>query len=278
MEKPGSLILIATPIGNLSDIAPRAAAALRDADVVYCEDTRHSRQLLTHLGIRGQKLVSLHEHNEAARISEVVTRLAEGQNVALISDAGMPVISDPGQRLVAAVAEAGYSVTAIPGPNAALMALAISGLPAERFRFEGFLPARGSARTQRLQVIAQSPETTILYEAPQRVEKTLSDLLEVGGADRQIAITRELTKLHEEVWRGSLQTAQDYVATKPSRGEYTLVLAGATNVPGLITDDVITTSLKAQLSTGVSRRDAIAQITKQYGVPRKRVYALALDL
>jgi 16S rRNA (cytidine1402-2'-O)-methyltransferase len=278
MDTTGTLLLVATPIGNLGDISRRAIATLRTVDAIYCEDTRRSRQLLTHLEIQGQQLISLREHNEAQRTGEILQRLAAGQRIALISDAGMPVVSDPGQRLVAAVAEAGYTVTAIPGANAAVMALAISGLPAEHFRFEGFLPVRGQARQQRLEAVAQSPETTILYEAPQRLARTVADLLKRSGKERPITIVRELTKLHEEVWRGSLEAAQAYVSTQPPRGEYTLVVAGAAKAPELITDDKITTALKAELSNGASRRDAIGRVAAQLGLPRARVYTLAHNL
>lgn len=278
MHTPGTLVLVATPIGNLGDISVRAAEALKAADIIYCEDTRRSRQLLTHLGIRGQKLASLHEHNEDARVAAVLEQLAAGQMAALVSDTGMPVIADPGRRLVAAVAGAGNQVTAIPGANAALMALAISGLPAERFAFEGFLPPSGSARTRRLEAVAESPQTTILYESPRRVARTLADLGRLCDPDRPVAITRELTKLHEEVWRGTLGAAQEYLDATPPRGEYTLVLGGATDTPELINDDKITTLLQEQLATGASRRSAVDRVTAELGVPRKRVYALALQL
>lgn len=278
MDTAGTLVLVATPIGNLGDISTRAATLLRNADALYCEDTRHSRQLLTHLEIRGQKLVSLHEHNEAVRIKEVLVRLEAGQIVGLVSDAGMPIISDPGQRLVAAAAEAGHTVTAIPGPNAALMALAISGLPAERFHFEGFLPHKGRDRKDRIEAVANLTETTVLYEAPGRVLRTVSDLLAACGPHRPIAIARELTKLHEEVWRGTLEAAEQHLASTERRGEYTLVLGPSTDVPELITDDQITTAVTGQLALSASRKTAVDLVTRQLKVSRKRVYALALKL
>lgn len=271
-------MLVATPIGNLGDISARAAAMLKAADIIYCEDTRRSRQLLTHLGIRGQKLLSLHEHNEDGRTSAVLEQLAGGRTVALVSDAGMPVVSDPGRRLVAAAAEAGHQVTAIPGANAALMALSVSGLPSERFGFEGFLPPRGRARSERLAAVAQAPTTIILYESPRRVARTVTDLAAICGPDRPVTIARELTKLHEEVWRGNLGAAQEYLSATPQRGEYSLVLGGAPDTPELISDDKITTSLQEQLAAGVSRRTAVDNVTAQLGVTRKRVYALALIL
>jgi len=275
----GRLVLVATPIGNLGDIAPRAAETLATADLICCEDTRRSRQLLTHLGITGQRLVSLHEHNEAARIEMVTEQLDAGLVVALISDAGMPVVSDPGQRLVAAVAAAGHTVTAVPGPSAAIMALAISGLPAERFGFEGFLPTQAGPRRERLQALAAESRTSVLYESPHRLAKTLAGLVAACGPQRQIVITRELTKLHEEVWRGSLETATQHVTAVAPRGEYTLVLAGAPEVTASQpTDDAITELVQARLASGDTQRDAIAFAAGHLDVPRKRVYALALKL
>ncbi len=274
----GQLILVATPIGNLGDLPTRAAETLTAADIICCEDTRHSRPLLSHLGITGKKLISLHEHNEVARSAMIIEQLGAGLSVAVISDAGMPVVSDPGQRLVAAVAAAGYCVTAVPGANAAIMALAVSGLPAERFAFEGFLPASGAERRQRLEAISQEARTIILYESPHRLKKTVSDLAKLSGPERQLVITRELTKLHEEVWRGSLTQAIEYVAAVPPRGEYTLVLEGARSSPVVVTDDQIIASLRQELASGVSRRSAVDAVAIGLGVPRKRVYGLALQI
>jgi len=278
MDKTGTLVLVATPIGNLGDISQRAADTLRDADVIYCEDTRHSRRLLTHLEIRGQELVSLHEHNEAERIRAVLERLASGQTVALISDAGMPLISDPGQRLAAAATVAGHIVTAIPGPNAALMALAISGLATDRFHFEGFLPLKNTPRKERIEALAQLTEPTVLYEAPQRVARTVADLLEVCGRDRSVAIARELTKLHEEVWRGDLAGAEPYLQDVPPRGEYCIVLGGAIIKAEVVSDDQIAAALHKQIANGLSKRDAVAAVCRQLGLPRRRVYSVALNL
>jgi 16S rRNA (cytidine1402-2'-O)-methyltransferase len=276
MHPTGTLILVATPIGNLGDISTRAAATLAQADIIYCEDTRRSRPLLTHLGISGQRLVALHQHNEAERVAKVLEQLAVGLNVVLISDAGMPVVSDPGQRLVAAAAAAGHLVTAVPGANAVLTALAISGLPAERFRFEGFLPARGRSRSQRLKSIAAETETVIVYESPQRVAKLVADLSTLTNPNRILAIARELTKLHEEVWRGRLSEAVAYFEQAPPRGEYTVVIAGAETTVPPVSDNEIITALKQELADGVSRRSAIDQVSQRFEVARKRVYALSL--
>ncbi len=208
----GALVVVGTPIGNLGDLSPRAVAALGSADVLYCEDTRHSRKLLSHAGISGVPLRSLHEHNEADRLDEVVAAVAAGRTVGLVSDAGMPAVSDPGARVAAAVAAAGLTVTVVPGPSAVLTALVASGLATDRFCFEGFLPRSGRDRAGRLAVVAAEPRTTVLFEAPGRVAATLADLAGVCGGDRPVAVARELTKLHEEIWRGTLEGAAAWAA------------------------------------------------------------------
>ncbi len=276
--KTGVLWLVGTPIGNLGDIAPRTAQILQEADIIYCEDTRHSRPLLTHLGITGKSLVSFHEHNERDRINGILTRLADDQTVAVISDAGMPVISDPGQSLVAAVAAAGYRVSAAAGPNAALTALAISGLAADRFVFEGFLPAKGSARQQGLQAVAAEFRTCVLYESPHHLKKLLNDLADRCDSSRKIVLARELTKLHEEVWRGSLAEAIEYVNQVTPRGEYTVIVAGAPRLSPMVTDQEIVAALGRELTDGLSRRAAVDRVCAELGAPRKRVYSLALQL
>jgi 16S rRNA (cytidine1402-2'-O)-methyltransferase len=278
MKPDGQLILVATPIGNLGDVSRRAAETLEQADVIYCEDTRHTRQLLSHLAISGQKLVSLHAHNETSRIQQVIDQLEAGQQIALASDAGMPVISDPGQRLVAAVQAAGYTITATPGPNAALMALAISGLPTERFVFEGFLPNSGKTRKERLAVIANEYRTIILYESPHRLERTVVDLAAIINSERVVVLARELTKLHEDVWRGTAAEVLIHVHATPPRGEYTLVIEGAKPVDIEVSDSVIEAALRTQLAAGATSRTAIDAVTQQYQLPRKRVYTLSLKL
>lgn len=278
MAKLAGLVLVATPIGNLGDISPRAAETLAAVDVIYCEDTRRSRQLLSHLEISGKQLVSLHEHNEEARTGEVIAGLASGRTAALISDAGSPVVSDPGQRLVAAVTAAGFSVSAIPGPNAAIMALAISGLPAERFVFEGFLPTRGPARRERLAALQHEARTIILYESPHRLAKTVADLTTISGIDRRLVITRELTKLHEEVWHGRLTDALAHLENTPPRGEYTLVLEGALAEKRSVSDADIRSAIQREIALGQSRRSAVDAVSQRLGVPRRRVYTLALGI
>ena len=274
----GALVLVGTPIGNLGDLSPRAVAALASADVIYCEDTRHSRKLLTHTGIAGVPLRSLHQHNEADRVDEVVAAVASGRTVALVSDAGMPAVSDPGARVVAAVAAAGMTVTVVPGPSAVLTALVSSGLATDRFCFEGFLPRSGRHRTDRLAAVAAEPRTTVLFEAPGRVAATLGRLAAVCGGDRPVAVARELTKLHEEVWRGTLADAADWAADGV-RGEVVLVLAGAPAVAAIeIGDDELALALTERLEAGARTRGAVDDVAAAYGVARRQVYELALRL
>jgi 16S rRNA (cytidine1402-2'-O)-methyltransferase len=277
-REAGSLVVVGTPIGNLGDLSPRAVAALASADVVYCEDTRHSRKLLTHAGISGVPLRSLHEHNESDRLDEVVAAVAAGRTAALVSDAGMPAVSDPGARLVAAVSAAGLTVTVVPGPSAVLAALVASGLATDRFCFEGFLPRSGRDRAQRLAAVAAESRTSVLFEAPGRVAATLVDLTAACGGDRPVAVARELTKLHEEVWRGTLDGAVDWAADGV-RGEVVLVLAGAPpGDPVEVTDDVLAAELAAALARGARTRGAVDDVVARHGVPRRRAYELALRL
>lgn len=269
------LTLVATPIGNVGDMSPRAIEALQASKLICCEDTRHSGSLLARLGVSGVPLAVCNEHNEAERAAEVIARLAAGEQVAVITDAGTPGISDPGAQLVRAVLDAGYLVSAIPGPAALIMALVISGMDTTRFVFDGFLPRSGGARSERLAEIAAERRTTVLYEAPHRVARTVTDLAEVCGGQRQVAVCRELTKLYEDVWRGPLGEAAAQVANP--RGEYVLVLEGATPPPAA-TDDDLLAALRQAIAAGQDRKTAIATVTATLGVPKKRVYALALTL
>jgi 16S rRNA (cytidine1402-2'-O)-methyltransferase len=224
----GRLYVVATPIGNLGDFSPRARAVLSDCALVAAEDTRHTGILLKHFGIQTPQL-SLHDHNEQMRAIEIIARLREGKSVALVSDAGTPAISDPGFELVRAVAAAGIEIVAIPGPCAAIAALSIGALPTDRFCFEGFLPARGAARRERLKSLEQEPRTLVLYEAPHRVRETLEDCISVFGAERSAAVVREATKLHETTYRGSLSDLKSVASTDAdfARGEIVLLIAGA---------------------------------------------------
>ncbi|HLN15482.1 MAG TPA: 16S rRNA (cytidine(1402)-2'-O)-methyltransferase [Acidimicrobiales bacterium] len=274
---PGELVVVATPIGNLGDLSARAKEVLAAADLVCCEDTRRTRALLSAIGVpAGRRLVSLHGHNEAQRVGGVLEALAAGRRVALVSDAGTPLVSDPGQRLVAAAVTAGVPVRAVPGPSAALAALVVSGLPADRFVFEGFLPRRGGERGRRLAALAAEVRTAVLYEAPTRLAATLAELAGVLG-DRPVAVARELTKLYEEVWRGGLDEAARHFAGREVRGEIVLVLGGA-GPPAPADDEELADAVRARLAAGDGPRDASVAVAEALGVPRRRAYEMAIAL
>jgi 16S rRNA (cytidine1402-2'-O)-methyltransferase len=275
-DAKGAIVLVGTPIGNLGDLSPRAVQSLGQADVIYCEDTRHSRRLLTYAGITGASLRSLHEHNEHQRIDEVLAAVGSGKTVAIVSDAGMPGISDPGGRVVEAAARAGLTVTVIPGPSAALVALVASGLPAERFVFEGFLPRAGKERRERVAAVADEQRTTVLFEAPGRVAGTLGDLAEACGGARPVVVARELTKVHEEIWRGSLADAVVWAQAR-IRGEVVLVLGGAPEQgEPPVSDRVLEAAIAERLAAGERTRGAVDDVAELFGVSRRRVYHLAL--
>lgn len=271
---PGRLVLVATPIGNLADLPPRAVEALGAATLVCCEDTRRTGRLLQHAGVRARRLAVANDHTELARIGDVLDVLAAGGDVAVVTDAGTPGVSDPGERLVRAALDAGFEVTAVPGPAAAVMAVTISGLPTSRFVFEGFLPRSGRERAQRLAEIAAEPRTSVIYEAPHRIQRTLADLRDACGDDRPAAVCRELTKLYEEVVRGTLG---EIVVSEP-RGEYVVVLAGRRAEITIVDDDAIRAALRTELTAGSSKKDAVTSVAKRLGAPRKTVYALAVAL
>lgn len=269
----GQLVLVSTPIGNLGDLSPRAVETLRGCALICCEDTRHSGKLLSHAGISGVRLAVANEHTEAARAEEVIDLLTRGVDVALITDAGTPGVSDPGARLVRAVLDAGHPVSAVPGPAALVMALVISGLDTNRFVFEGFLPRSGRDRTARLAEVAAERRTIVLYEAPHRLAATLGDLAGVLGSDRRVAVCRELTKLHEETWRGTLDEALRRCAEVEPRGEHVLVIDGAPR-PAEVDDDVLRAALDAALAAGATRRDAAVAVAERHGVAPNRVKRL----
>jgi 16S rRNA (cytidine1402-2'-O)-methyltransferase len=269
----GTLWLVATPIGNLGDISPRAQETLQNAALVCCEDTRRTGRLLQHLGIAAQALAVCNDHTEHRLSQRVVDELAAGRDVAVVSDAGTPGISDPGERIVRAAIDADAIVSAIPGACAAISALVTSGLSTERFVMEGFLPRRGHERTDRLTDIAAEHRTIVLYEAPHRIARTLADLTEVCGGDRQISISRELTKMHEETVRSTLS---DLAIGEP-RGEYVIVIAGRTREVEPLTEDSIRDALDAALQAGLSRRDAAAEVSRRLGIPRRQAYDLVIQ-
>lgn len=273
---PAALYVVATPLGNLADLSQRASEVLTGASSIYAEDTRHSRHLLDTVGAT-TPLISLHEHNEARRIDEVLTRLGHNEAVALISDAGTPCISDPGYRLVAAVASAGHRVVPIPGPCAAIAALSAAGLPTDRFLFVGFLPAKEAARRKAIAELKNEPGTLVLYESPRRVHALLDDLHRVLGP-RPVAIGRELTKLHEEILRGTLDNlSADLVRPQ---GEFSILVGGAP--PAVTTSTAahqgLTRLLKAALAAKLSQRTAVELARATFEVPRKVIYQQALAL
>jgi 16S rRNA (cytidine1402-2'-O)-methyltransferase len=275
----GRIVLVGTPIGNLGDLSPRAAAALAAATVIFCEDTRRARKLLSAVGIPAPRLLSMHQHNEAASAAYAVELAAGGAAVAVVTDAGMPGISDPGERVVRAAADAGIPVEVVPGPSAVLAVLVASGLPAGRFCFEGFLPRRGQLRSARLRQMASRDCVSVLYEAPHRVARTLADLAAACEPERRVALGRELTKLHEELWRGTLGEAVDWVAEREPRGEWALVVAGAAEaIPVRPTDAEVVDALLAHLDEGADRRQAVAAVAAEFGLPKRDVYQLAVGL
>ncbi|MHB1137895.1 MAG: 16S rRNA (cytidine(1402)-2'-O)-methyltransferase [Microthrixaceae bacterium] len=267
-----------TPIGNLGDLSTRVSEAFAAADVVACEDTRRTGRLLAHLGVRAPRLVRLDDHTESEVAPGLVSLVADGGVVAVASDAGMPGLSDPGARVAALALEAELRVEVVPGPFAAAVALVGSGLldVSGRFCFEGFLPRKGTARLERLRELVGERRTVVLYEAPHRLERTLVDLAEQLGGDRRVALCRELTKLHEETWRGTLDTAIAHCARVEPRGEYVVVLDGAAP-PEPVTDEVLAAAVAQELADGASRRDAAAAVAARFGVSPNRVKRLTLD-
>ena len=273
----GLLQIVGTPIGNLGDLSPRAVDALGAADVIVCEDTRRTRKLLSARGIAARELLALHTHNERAQSDRVLARLQAGERVALVSDAGMPSVSDPGQLLVAAAADAGVRLEVIPGPSAVTAAVVVSGLPTDRFVFEGFLPRKGRARGERLAALAAEQRTAVLFESPHRLGATLEDLATATDGGRQVAVARELTKLHEEVWRGTLEDAVRQFGGEAPKGEVVIVLGGA---PAAASADEATVeaALRDLLAAGSDRKTAIASVAADLGVPKRQVYGIAVRL
>ena len=275
-EAAPALVLVATPIGNFDDLAPRALLELERADRIACEDTRRTGALLKHFGVAHEPFLVCNEHSEMTAAAAVVDRIAAGQRVVLVSDAGMPGISDPGHRIVEAVVAAGQTVTAVPGPSAVLMAVAISGLASDRFCFEGFLPRKGADRASRIDALRREERSTVFFESPRRVACTIDDLAEALGPDRRVVLARELTKTHEETWRGSLAEAQQHLAEREPLGEFVIVVDGAP--PAEVDDDALRAALEAEFARGSSTRDAVAAVVDGFGVPKRRVYDLAVDL
>ena len=273
----GQLVIVATPLGNLGDISRRALELLSTADVIYCEDTRRSSTLFSahSIAVNG-RLRALHEHNEASLCDQVVAQVAGGQIVVVISDAGTPGISDPGARVVAAVAAAGFVVTTAPGPSAVVAALTISGLPTERFAMEGFMPRKAGEREALYDQWLHEPRTIVFYESPQRLAATLNEMVGPFGS-RRIGVAREITKLHEEVLRGTVAEIAELVHDREVLGEIVVVLDGNREVE-VVDDELIRAALRDQVDEGASTRDAVSYVAESLGVAHRIVYQMALEL
>jgi 16S rRNA (cytidine1402-2'-O)-methyltransferase len=270
----GTLYVVATPIGNLEDITYRAVKVLDEVDLVAAEDTRHSRKLFARYGLR-KTLVSYHDHNELQRHQELIGRLLEGADIALISDAGTPCIADPGYRLIASCHAVGVRVVPIPGPSALIAALSAAGVSSERFAFEGYLPQRAKARADLLKQLLGEPRTLVFYEAPHRLQGTLADLVDIMGGDRLVVVARELTKLHEEFFRGTLAEALGHFEKDPARGELVLLIPPGTAGPQMNAREALRQLLD---DSDMSRREAVKVIAKEYQLPVSDVYRSSLSL
>ena len=273
----GKLMLCATPIGNLEDITLRVLRALREADLIAAEDTRNSKKLLNHFDIH-TPVTSYHEHNRASKGPALIARMEEGQTVALITDAGTPAISDPGEDLVRLACEAGIEVTSLPGASAAVTALTLAGIPVRRFAFEGFLPAQGKDRRQRIDELAKETRTIVLYEAPHRILRTLADLAAALGSERRIAVCRELTKIHETVLRMTIGEAAAHYEAEEPRGEFVLVVDGkseeAVRAEASMRYDGLSLPehMDQYLAAGLDRKEAMRRVAKDRGVSRREIY------
>jgi 16S rRNA (cytidine1402-2'-O)-methyltransferase len=275
--KPGTLYIVGTPIGNLEDMTFRAVKTLQDVDLIAAEDTRHTGKLLQHFQVKTPQ-ISYHEHNSSSRVPELLEKLTAGNTIALVSDAGMPGISDPGYELVKACVDSGISVVPIPGVSAVITALSASGLPTDKFVFEGFLPPKTHQRCEQLEILKTETRTLIFYESPHRLRATLQDFAKVLGMQRKIVVARELTKFYEQFWRGSIGDACKYYQEKEPQGEFTLVVAGlAANKPQL-SDEEIVVELKKIMSQRVSRSQASRQLANLTSINRRYIYQIALAI
>ncbi len=274
--QPGTLYVVATPIGNLEDITWRAVRILRSVDLIAAEDTRHTGKLLAHLQINTPQ-ISYHDHNQQQRQQFLLQQLHQGKTIALVSDAGMPGICDPGFALIQACIRETIGVIPIPGCSAVTAALGASGLPADQFVFWGFLPAKGGERQRLLVAIAQETKTSILYEAPHRLQATLQDLANASEPTRSLVLAREMTKVHEEFWRGDLASAIALYTTKEPKGEYTLIL-GRSDRLQIISPAALKAELLALISSGVSRSQASRQLAQATNLPRQQIYQMSLEI
>ncbi len=275
--KPGTLYIVGTPIGNLEDMTFRSVRILQSVDMIAAEDTRHTGKLLQHFQIKTPQM-SYHEHNRNSRIPEIIEQLKYGKAIALVSDAGMPGISDPGYELIKACVDAEIDVVPIPSATAAITALSASGLPTNRFVFDGFLPAKSQQRREYLESLLIETRTLVFYESPHRLRETLQDLADILGSDRQIVIARELTKLYEEFWRGTIEEAIAHYQQKEPQGEYTLLVAGIEPSKPQITEAELKAELLAMIKQGASRSQASRQLAKEISISRNKLYQLALTI
>lgn len=273
----GTLYIVGTPIGNLEDTTFRAIKTLQEVDLIAAEDTRHTSKLLQHFQILTPQL-SYHQHNEQSRIPELIEKLNQGKAIALVTDAGMPAISDPGYELVKVCVEANISVVPIPGVTASITALCASGLPTNKFIFIGFLPTKIKLREEQLEKLSNSLETVVLYESPYKLLQTLEDLAKILGGNRKIVLARELTKLHEEFWRGTVGQAIIYYQNNQPKGEFTLVIAGAEPELPVLSENTIKQELQELFAQGISRSQASRQLSQKINLSRRKIYQIALKI
>lgn len=275
--QPGTLYLVGTPIGNLEDITLRALRVLKSADLIAAEDTRHTGKLLHHFHIPTPQ-ISYHDHNTQQRIPQLIEKLRQGAAIALVTDAGMPGISDPGYELVCACVADHLPVVPIPGPTAVITAIAAAGLPSDRFVFEGFLPVKGKVRKERLSALKTEPRTVVLYESPHRLVKTLTELGEVLSLDRAIALARELTKRYEEFWRGTIGEALAHYETTVPKGEFTVAIAPSPPHRLTLSKTEITIELQHLIAQGLSRSEASRQLSQRTPLSKRDIYQISLEI
>ncbi len=272
----GALFIVSTPIGNLSDVSKRAIETLETADLIACEDTRRTGQLLQLLGIQKKKLIRFDAHTEFKKKSKIVSQIKDGHKVALVTDAGTPGISDPGEQLIREVVDQDLNLSVIPGASAPLAALVASGLPMKRWVMEGFLPRKGKERQEILKRLASEERTIIIFESAKRLPETLVDLCQSFEEEREIVVARELTKIHEELWRGSLKLATEHYTSSP-KGEIVLVIEGSSHKAS-VPDEQIIKALRKAKDSGLSARDASNQVSRDLGISRGKAYGLYTDL
>jgi 16S rRNA (cytidine1402-2'-O)-methyltransferase len=272
-----TLYLVGTPIGNLEDITFRAIRILKSADLIAAEDTRHTGKLLQHFQITTPQ-ISYHDHNSQQRIPQLIAKLQNGDAIALVTDAGMPGISDPGYELVCACIENQITVVPIPGPSAVIAAVAAAGLPCDRFVFEGFLPVKGKVRAARIDALKAEPRTAVLYESPHRIIKTLTDLAEALGPDRRVTLARELTKRYEEFWRGTIGEAIAHYETTAPKGEFTVAIAPAPQITVQLSEAEIVSELQNLIAQGLSRSEASRAIAQQTTLSKRDIYQISLEI